>query len=237
MPRANRQIESGMIYHVLNRGNGRRILFSKDGDYQAFLTLLGEAVERFPVDLLAYSLMGNHWHLLLRPRKDGALSRMIAWVTVTHARRHHQHYPNPGSGHVYQGRFKSFPVQSDEHFLTVARYLHANPLRAGLVKRADAWGWSDVTGSPPELTLARWPVDRPRNWVQLVNETMAEADVQAVETSIRRGSPFGSSAWTQRIAKRLGLESSLRQRGRPKKPRAALNPRYRRAVERADKSR
>src|SRR5829696_2541674 len=136
MPRTRRQIEAGTIYHVLNRGNGRQALFSKDADYAAFLKLLAEALEKFPVDLLAYCLMGNHWHLLLRPRTADALSQMIAGLTVTHARRHHQHYPNPGIGHLYQGRFKSFPVQSDEHFLTVARYIHANPLRAGLVKRA-----------------------------------------------------------------------------------------------------
>src|SRR4051794_20736926 len=129
MPRTSRQIEAGMIYHVLNRGNGRRMLFSKESDFLAFIKLLGEAFTRFEVDLLAFCLMGNHWHLLVRPRTDQALARCMAWLTVTHARRHHMHYPNPGSGHLYQGRFKSFPVQSDEHFLTVARYIHANPVR------------------------------------------------------------------------------------------------------------
>src|SRR3954468_6970068 len=102
MPRTSRQIEAGMIYHVLNRGNGRRMLFSKDADFAAFVKLLGEALGRFPVDLLAYCLMGNHWHLLLRPRIADALSGMMACVTVTHARRHHRHYPNPGTGHLYQ---------------------------------------------------------------------------------------------------------------------------------------
>ncbi|MEO6434608.1 MAG: transposase, partial [Tepidisphaeraceae bacterium] len=87
MPRTSRQIEAGTIYHVLNRGNGRRSLFSKDADFRAFVNLLGDALKRFPVDLLAYCLMGNHWHLLLRPRTDPALSRMMAWLTVTHARR------------------------------------------------------------------------------------------------------------------------------------------------------
>src|SRR3954451_7836901 len=129
MPRTRRQIEGGMIYHVLNRGNGRRMLFTKEADFRAFIKIISQALERFPVDLLAWCLMGNHWHLVLRPRTDQALSRMMAWMTVTHARRHHMHYPNPGSGHLYQGRFKSFPVQDDEHFLTVARYVHANPRR------------------------------------------------------------------------------------------------------------
>ena len=76
MPRTSRQIEAGTIYHVLNRGNGRRGLFSKDADFLAFRKLLANALERFEVDLLAYCLMSNHWHLLLRPRTDRALSRM-----------------------------------------------------------------------------------------------------------------------------------------------------------------
>lgn len=231
MPRTRRQIEAGTIYHVLNRGNGRQALFSKDADYAAFVKLLAEALEKFPVDLLAYCLMGNHWHLLLRPRKDDALSQMMAWLTVTHARRHHQHYPNPGTGHLYQGRFKSFPVQSDKHFLTVARYLHANPLRAGLVKRAEEWTWSDLGGGSRDgLTRASWPVDRPRGWVGLVNQPLSEREVARVRTSLYRGAPFGSDAWMRRTADRLDLASTLRPRGRPKKPLSELNPSYRKAL-------
>src|SRR3954463_8000212 len=112
MPRATRQIQAGTIFHVLNRGNGRRNLFNKPADFDAFVKLLAEALKRFELDLLAFCLMSNHWHLVLRPRRPGALSRMMAWLTVTHARRHHQHYPTPGTGHLYQGRFKSFPVES-----------------------------------------------------------------------------------------------------------------------------
>jgi putative transposase len=230
-----------MVYHVLNRGNGRRTLFGKDADFAAFIKLLGEALERFPtVDLLAYCLMSNHWHLLLRPRTDQALPRLMAWLTVTHARRHHLHYPNPGSGHVYQGRFKSFPVQSDDHFLAVARYIHANPLRAGIVKHAEDWAWSDITGGARLLPRAPWPVDRPRGWVRRVNEAMPEPQANAIEASLRRGTPFGSEAWKIRTARRLNLESTLRPRGRPKKPVADLSPGYRRKLQRAqngDKSR
>ena len=222
-----------MIYHVLNRGNGRRVLFGKDADFAAFIKLLGEALARFPVDLLAYCVMNNHWHLLLRPRTDDALPRMMAWLTVTHARRHHQHYPNPGSGHVYQGRFKSFPVQSDEHFLIVARYIHANPIRAGLVERAEDWAWSDIVGGARDLPRVSWPIDRPRGWSRLVDEQMPPAQARIVQRSIQRGTPFGSDTWIRRTASRLELTSSLRPRGRPKKPLASLTPRYRRALERA----
>lgn len=241
MPRTIRRIEAGVIYHVLNRGNGQRELFSKDADFAAFVKLLGEAMQRFEVDLLAWCLMGNHWHLLLRPRKADALSRMMAWVTVTHARRHHMHYPQPGSGHLYQGRFKSFPVQSDEHFLTVARYIHANPLRAGLVKRAEMWRWSDLGKGAAELPRAEWPVERPRIWAGLVNEVMDASQAEVIAESIRRGAPFGSGRWVRQTAVKLGLESTLHKRGRPRLPVESLSPKYRKEVERrmakADKSR
>jgi putative transposase len=235
MPRTTREIESGLIYHVLNRGNGRRPLFRKDPDFAAFVKLLAEALKRFEVDLLAFCLMGNHWHLLLRPRKARSLSQMMAWLTVTHARRHHMHYPDPGSGHVYQGRFKSFPVESDEHFLIVARYIHANPLRARLVKRAQDWRWSDLTPrSEIQLPRCDWPMPRPRNWVRLVNEVLPETDASAIRTSIQRGSPFGSPQWTRAIAAKLKLHSTLRPRGRPRQPIEWLSPRYRRQRERRE---
>src|SRR4051794_16232091 len=114
MPRQPRRADPGLVYHVLNRGNGRRKLFAKEVDFLAFLTILAQGLERHPVDLLAYCLMGNHWHLLLRPRTAGALSALMRWVTTTHARRLHAHIagrrrdPRPETGHVYQGRYKSF---------------------------------------------------------------------------------------------------------------------------------
>src|SRR5581483_2387803 len=225
MPRSPRQLEAGTIYHVLNRGNGRRVLFSKQADFEAFTKLLAQALERFDVDLLAYSLMSNHWHLLLRPRSDGALSRCMAWIAVTHARRHHKHYPNPGSGHLYQGRFKSFPVQSDGHFLIVARYIHANPLPAGLVRHLRQWRWNDLSGA---VSTAPWPVKRPRDWQRIVEAVLEPEHVKRLEQSLSRGTPVGSENWIRQTAKRLGLERTMRPRGRPPKPLEALSKRQRR---------
>ena len=104
-------------------------LFHKAEDYQAFERVLAEGLERYPVELLTYCVMPNHWHLVVRPKTDEALGRWMGWVGVTHVRRHHEHYHRRGGGHLYQGRFKSFPVSSDEHFLTLCRYVEANPPR------------------------------------------------------------------------------------------------------------
>ncbi len=217
MPRTARASAGGVCYHVLNRGNGGAEVFHKDDDYAAFLRLLAEANERLPMRILGYVLMPNHFHLVLWPRGDGDLSRWMQWLLTSHVRRYHRHYH--GSGHVWQGRFKAFPIEHDEHLLTVLRYVERNPLRAMLVRRAEAWAWSSLAWRPngrrPEL-LADWPVACPRNWLAMVNAIQTEAELAALRRSLVRGAPFGDERWSARIAQRLGLESTLRPRGRPK---------------------
>jgi putative transposase len=221
MPRRPRVSTGGLAYHVLNRRVGRLRLFEKPADYLAFENILYEAHERAGIRIAAYCLMRNHWHLLLWPRDDGELSEVMRWITVTHTQRWHAHRQTSGSGPVYQGRFKSFPVQTDEHFLTVARYVERNALRAKLVKRAEQWQWSSLwrwAHADPELVvfLSDWPVERPRQWVAWVNQSERASELEDLRCSAQRGRPFGSEGWVARIAKRLGLESTLRPRGRPK---------------------
>jgi putative transposase len=220
MPRTARAVEAGLIYHVLNRGNGRMMLFRKPQDFAAFERVLAQGLERYPVEILAWCLMGNHWHLVLRPRRADALGRLMGWVGVTHVRRHHAHYHTAGGGHLYQGRFKSFPVQEDEHLLRLCRYVEANPLRARIVGRAEAWPWSSLAPrDAPALKAAPWPIDRPRNWISLVNTPLREDEVRQIRTSMTRERPLGSESWVKKAAARLKLEWTLRPRGRPKRER------------------
>ena len=137
MPRPRRADEPGGLYHALNRGNARATIFHKPADYEAFEAVLAEGLRRYDVVLLAYQLMPNHWHMLLRPGCAGAMSDLLRWVTATHTMRYHSHYHTSGQGHVYQGRFKSFPVQDDDHFHVVCRYVERNALRARLVAHAE----------------------------------------------------------------------------------------------------
>ena len=104
-------------------------IFRKPGDFEAFERVLAEGMERYAVELLTYCLMPNHWHLVVRPNTDQSLGQWMRWVGVTHVRRHHEHYHSRGGGHLYQGRFKSFPVAEDDYFLALCRYVEANPLR------------------------------------------------------------------------------------------------------------
>lgn len=222
MARGPRIAPGGLIYHVLNRASGRVRLFADDEDYQALIRVLDEALERHGTRLLAYCIMPNHWHLLLWPQADGELSALLRWLTTTHVRRWHQHRQSWGQGHVYQGRFKSFPVQEDNHLLTVGRYVERNPRRAGLVARAEQWRWSSLgqplAGASGSVPLAAWPVHRPVNWVDWVNTAQTEAELSALRRSVLRGQPFGEAGWQQSVAARLGLAFTFRSRGRQPKP-------------------
>ena len=200
MPRRPRLATGGIAYHVLNRRVSRLPLFEKPADYRAFEKILGEAIERTNIRIAAYCLMPNHWHLLLWPRDDGELSEVMRWITVTHTQRWHAHRHSSGSGPVYQGRFKSFPVQTDEHFLTVARYVERNAVRAGLVGRAEDWQWSSLWRVSRENEksceiLSQWPMERPKDWIQFVNEPERESELEDMRSSAQRGRPYGSEDW------------------------------------------
>jgi putative transposase len=220
MPRPPRADEAGEIYHALNRGNARRTIFHKMEDYEAFERTLAEGLARYPVDLFAYQWMPNHWHMVLRPRENGAMSRLLYWVTMTHTARYHAHYGTAGQGHIYQGRFKSFPVEQDDYFLIVCRYVERNALAAGLVALAEDWRWGSLwnwTGGKSRLKLTPWPVPRLSDWPLQVNTPLTEAEQKQVHRSLDRSCPLGSEGWVESVARRLKLESTLRPRGRPRR--------------------
>ena len=229
MPRSARVTPPGYAYHVLNRAVARLPLFQKDGDYAAFEQVIAEALVEHPTRLLGYCLMPNHWHLVLWPRRQGELTAFVRWLTHTHTMRWHAHYHTFGTGHLYQGRFKSFPIAQDDHFYQVQRYAERNALRANLVKRAEAWRWSSLwrrlhADAQPAIPLAEWPLPVPADWLDYVNRPVSEAELAALQRSAWRGTPYGHPAWQQEIARRLHLQSTLRSRGRPKKqPRKCEN--------------
>jgi putative transposase len=229
MPRQPRVAPGGYIYHALNRAVARLPLFQKDADFDAFQRVLIEALAECPTRLLAYCVMSNHWHFVVWPQHDGELTAFLRWLTHTHTQRWHAHYHSAGSGHLYQGRFKSFPIQEDDHLLTVLRYVERNPLRARLVARAEDWRWSSLgqrhqgQGRLHDL-LHPWPVRRPRDWVAWVNQAQTVAELDAVRQSVVRGRPFGTEAWQAQTANDLGLGYTLRARGRPRKREEGVPP-------------
>ncbi len=218
MPRTARASRGGYVYHVLNRGNAQQNVFHNNNDFAALVQLMVEAHQRLPMRLTGYCLMPNHFHLLLWPYNDGDLSRWMQWFMTSHVRRYHRHYH--GSGHVWQGRFKAFPIQDDEHYWTVLRYVERNPLRASMVRRSQDWQWSSLkptARSAPEGLLSEGPLTKFRGWTNYVNGVETEAELAALRNCVARGAPFGDEKWQKNTARSLGLESSLRKRGRPSK--------------------
>jgi putative transposase len=216
MPRRGRERTAGLVFHVLNRAAKRAVLFENPFDYASFVRLLEKAVGRGNVALFAYCVMPNHWHLVLAPKADGAVSGFMHWLTTTHARRWQDSHGLTGLGAVYQGRFKAIPIRNDSHFLWVCRYVERNPVRASLVGQAEDWKWSSLHAHHERAGwLAEWPVTRPAQWIEHVNMPQTQAELDAFRHAIRRGIPFGDETWTQQVREALGLSPRLRH-GRPR---------------------
>jgi REP-associated tyrosine transposase len=205
---------------VLNRGVRRLCLFDTAGDYDAFVACVARARTRVPVRLYAYCLMPNHFHLVAHPREDGQLSEFMRLLTVTHSKRWHAFRRSTGTGSVYQGRYKAFPVQADGHFLTVCRYVERNALRAKLVRRAEEWPWSSVSMDRRNcdlLPMDAWPILQPADWIERLNVPQQAAEEADVRRSVRRNRPYGPADWQEQMASRLKLTQGLKRVGRPPK--------------------
>ncbi len=173
---------------------------------------LVQAQRRHPMRLLAYCVMPNHFHFVVWPSREGELSRFMQWLTATHSKRWHGYRGSNGTGSVYQGRFKSFAVQTDEHFLTVCRYVERNALRAGLVNRTRSWRWSSFSQrcrNCNEPELSPWPILQPDDWESRLDEPENVSGTQRLRRSVQRSSPFGEGDWIEQLkaSKDLGGRS------------------------------
>lgn len=221
MPRSPRADEAGGLYHALNRGNPCTKLFKKKADFIAFERILHEALEIHEIELFCYQLMPSHYHLVLRPLVDGEMGRFMAWIAGTHTMRSHAQDPTGEMERVYQQRYRSFPIQENEHFLLVCRYVERNALRAKRVELAEQWRWGSLwrwlqRPEPDPALLSPWPLRRHSRWTDRVNECLTKERLDAVRLSAQRGKPFGDEDWVKSTARRLNLESTLRPRGRPR---------------------
>jgi putative transposase len=216
MTRNRRIAPAGHIFHVVNRGSRKGHIFDTAGDYCAFEALLVSAVEKFRLALLAYCLMPNHWHFVISPPTDRALSRSMRWLAGTHAQRWRLHTATVGQGAVYQGRFKDIPIQADHHFLWVCRYVERNACRASLVRRAEDWPWCSLSQrlhNPDATWLARWPIPEPADWVEHVNRPQTDGELDAFRRLVREDEPFGGEEWKRTLPKDMS-RLSRRQPGR-----------------------
>jgi putative transposase len=185
MGRQPRVDVGGEYYHVLNRANSKQKIFKTIHDYETFIDILWEATLETSVNLLAFCVMPNHWHLLLQTINDGDLSQFMRWVTNTHVKRYKSDYNQIGHGHLYQGRYKSFVITNDNYLYTLLRYIERNALRANLVSRAEEWHWGSaairVGSKSGSNFLGTLPIDLPNSYLDDINKPLTESEFLSVK--------------------------------------------------------
>ena len=221
MGRVKRVDVGGMIYHALNRANFRSRLFKKAAHYEDFLAIMEESLTFVPMRILAYCLMPNHWHLVLYPRADGDLAKFLQRIAMTHTQRYHVETRTLGYGHVYQGRYRSLPVERGGHFLALVRYVERNAKRAALVKKAEDWPWSSAYArlhgtERQKKLLSRWPTAEPGDYRKWLNHPQDKEEIEKIREAIRKSRPYGSEKWVAKAVAQFGLENTLRNPGRPR---------------------
>lgn len=222
MPRTARVNVGNEVYHVINRSNGRYRIFNTKQEYQIFERLLFETKELLDMRILAYIVMPNHWHLVLYPKNDVDLGVFMHRLTNAHTRKVHALTKTNGAGHLYQGRYKSFLVDTDNYLLTLIKYVERNAVRAKLAYLCELWQWGSawrrINGTKEEKKLIDpSPTHLPHGYTKWVNTPDNPDDLGLIRTSVVKGIPYGREKWVSRMVSTYHLESTLRSPGRPKK--------------------
>lgn len=226
MPRGPRINISGVIHHVINRGNNRQTVFKDEEDYRKYIGLLERYKERYGFKLYTYVLMSNHVHLLIEAREKGSISKIMQGITLAHTRYYNIKYKT--SGHVWQGRFKSPIVGEDRYLLEVSRYIELNPVRAGIVEKLEDYPWSSyathASGKKNPLiedhiyyeSLGNTKEERQARYSEFVKEGLKEK-LMEIRQSVISGRGYGSEAYLQKVEETIKARLRRGKRGRPKK--------------------
>ncbi len=203
-----------ILFHVINRGNAKQIIFHDEQDFQLYLDLLQHYKKKFDVRIYHFVLMSNHTHLLLEPMQENTISRFMLGIDLTYARYFNQKYH--GVGHVWQSRFRSIPIEADEYYLRCARYIELNPVRANIVHHPLDYPWSSYaqlvqpsstswTDTHPLLADVQKTNKEDKNAFQTYVEDAVQNLEQGKHETFARLPAYGSAHFIRRF-------SELRQR-------------------------
>ncbi|HEY5724196.1 MAG TPA: transposase [Allosphingosinicella sp.] len=224
MARLARIVVPGVAHHVVQRGNRRQEVFFSDGDYRDYRDLVATGCREQGVSCLAWCLMPNHVHLILRPESSDGLRAALAEAHRRYSRRINS--ARGWTGYLWQGRFASYPMD-DAHLMTAVRYVELNPVRAKLAERAEDWPWSSARahlgGRPDGLTDLQALAGVHRNWRAMLRDGLEAGDLDpeaqaAIEARQRTGRPWGSESFVKGLEDSTGRALSKGKPGR--KPRA-----------------
>jgi putative transposase len=187
MPRSRRYSPPDSLHHIINRGNDRRCLFDSPEEFEGFLDLMSWAKGQCPLRILAYALIENHFHFVVWPETEHAIELFMHRLSTTHAVRRRRVTGTVGHGHIYQGRYRGFIIDSESYYYRALRYVEANPLRAKLVRTAKDWPWSSLTErlGRDRGILDEGPLALPDNWAELVDEPLPQEFLDDIRKKLR----------------------------------------------------
>jgi putative transposase len=218
MPRIARGLVDNQIYHIINRGNRRESVFHDKFDYERFLKLLLDSKEKYKIKIYAYCLMPNHFHLVIYTKYAESLSKTMHRISSSYVRYYNKKYKI--SGHLWQGRYKSFIVEKDSYLLVLLKYVEANPKRANIVECCEDYKYSSANNRINNIfdkLISNIPIDLPNDWSKYINDKEDKTDIDYIRNSIERQSPLGDELWQLNMVKKHGLESTLNPIGRPRR--------------------
>lgn len=227
MPRAARIIIPDAIYHILNRGNNKEVVFFDDEDFRFFLRQIKKYKERFGMKIYHYCLMPNHCHFLAQPSTPRNLAKFMHAIMLVHAQYLQRKYNKVG--HIWQGRYKSPAVEKEDYLLKCGYYIEDNPRRAGLVKSLKDWPWSSyyfyaygnfdpvIDVDEDYLKLGRTPAERQLNYRERMMETQNEKWILTIREELDQGI-LGSEEFIKGIVEKFKVKlKGIKKRGRPPK--------------------
>lgn len=188
MPRHSRNLPAGCVVHCVNRGNDKRLLFECAAEYEDFLQIVAWAKGQCGVRIVAYCVMGNHWHFVFWVEYEWEVSAFLHRLTTTHAISWRKRTGTVGCGHVYQGRFKSSNVFTERYYYNLLRYVEQNPLRANLVRSSKDWRWSSLAerrGNGRSL-LDPGPVILLPDWNDFIDEPLPGQALDEIRRSMKK---------------------------------------------------
>ena len=228
MPRQARLVIPHAPHHVIQRGHNRQVVFAGDDDYLFYLKTLQEWKAQFDCKIHAYCLMTNHVHLVVDPGGNpdnlGRLMKRIAGRQTRYVNKMEQR-----SGTLWEGRYKSSPIQNEEYLLACCRYVELNPLRAGLVDDPANYRWSSCPAKvgrasqpwldfdPFYLGMGNSALLRERNYAAWLEETVPDSELQRIREGVQRGQLIADASFAQELSDKLGRRLELRGPGRPRK--------------------
>lgn len=226
MARLPRLVVPNQPHLIIQRGNDRQLVFRDTSDYTVFLGRLGEAAKQFEVAIHAYVLMPNHLHLLASPSDPTGFARMMQWVGRYYVPYFNRKYAR--SGTLWQGRYRTSVIDSEQYFITCSRYIELNPVRADMVLSPAQYAWSSyahhigvradplVTDHPLYWALGNTPFEREAVYKDLSEQALTPDELIKMRDSVK-GWALGSEQFKTKLEKIVSRRVSPIRTGRPYK--------------------